>query len=120
MRRTRTAQSANFPTFDLVLHRILFNSPDASFPKLPRIYHRHASRHKWSSIPCCHRESMYGGNGSDLTICHRDCPSGCAGFADTRRVHGRRLEVEWKNAIAKESHEQVAERDSESLLALSI
>ena len=63
---------------------------------------------------------MYGGNGSDLTICHRDCPSGCAGFTDTRRIHGRRLEVEWKNAIAKESHEQVAECDSESLLALSI
>src|SRR5579884_3512850 len=63
---------------------------------------------------------MCRGNGSDLTICHGDCLSGCAGFTDTRRIHGRCLEVEWKNAIAKEIHKQVAERDSESLLALSI
>jgi hypothetical protein len=30
------------------------------------------------------------------------------------------LEVEWKNTIAKEGHEQVAECDGEPLLALSI
>lgn len=63
---------------------------------------------------------MYGGDGSDLTIGHGDGLSGCAGFTDTRRIHRRGLEVERKNSIAKEGHEQVAECDGEALLALSI
>src|SRR3569833_4055108 len=61
---------------------------------------------------------MCGGNGSHLTIRHRDSPSGCACFTDTRCIQSRCIKVEWKNAITEESDEQVPEGGSESLLAL--